>query len=157
MGKNWAVTGFLCALIAAAVPYAAFAQTKQLTGADLAKMKPSATLTLEEKEFRLIIGGDEGKGVLTYGGKKYNFTLKGLSLGGAGIVSVHATGNVYQLKKVDDFAGRYTGVTAGAAVVKGGGASSFQNAKGVYMSLKEKDTGVELGLGLSEFTVTFKK
>jgi hypothetical protein len=91
------------------------------------------------------------------GGKKYNFTLKGLSLGGAGIAVVHATGNVYQLKKVDDFAGRYTGVTAGAAAVKGVGASSFQNAKGVYMSLKEKDTGVELGLGLSEFTVTLKK
>lgn len=158
MSKSGIITGFLCAFLAAALPQATLGQgAKQLTAADLAKMKPSGTLTLEEKEIRLLIGGDEGKGVLIFGGKKYNFTLRGVSLGGAGIAIVHVTGNVYQLKNANDFAGRYTGVTAGAAVVKGAGASSFQNSKGVYISMKERETGVELGLGISEFSVTLKK
>ena len=158
MSKSGIVAGFLCAFVAAALPQTALAQgAKQLTAADLAKMKPSATLTFEEEEIRLILGGGEGKGVLTFGGKKYNFTLKGLSAGGLGIAKVHATGNVYQLKKVEDFAGRYTGITAGATAVKGAGAASFQNGKNVYMSLKEKSSGAELALGISEFSVTLKK
>ena len=160
MRKSGMITGVLCAFIAAALPQAALAQgapSKQLTAADLAKMKPSGTVTLDEKEIGLIIGGAEGKGVLTLGDKKYNFTLKGLSAGGIGIAKVHATGNVYQLNKVEDFAGRYTGVTAGATAVKGIGGASFQNGKGVYMSLKERSTGAELALGISEFSVTLKK
>lgn len=156
MNKRNVVTGIFCAVIAAAVGLPALAQApKQVTAADLAKAKPSATLTLHEDEIRLILGGAEGKGVLTFQGKTYPFTLKGLSAGGVGIASVHAVGNVYYLNKTADFPGRYSGVTAGATAVKGRMAASFQNGKGVYLSLKEKTSGAELAIGISDFDVKF--
>jgi hypothetical protein len=160
MNKREVIIGMFCAVIAAALPQAAIAQdkvNKQLTAAEISKMKPSATVTFDEEEIRLIIGGAHGKGVLTFQGKTYPFTLKGLSAGGVGIAKVHAVGNVYQLNNAADFTGRYTGVTAGATAVKGRIAASFQNGKGVYMSLKEKTSGAELAIGISEFDVQFPK
>ena len=160
MSKSGIINGCLCAFIAAALPQAALAQgapSKQLTAADLAKMKPSGTVTLDEKEIGLIIGGGEGKGVLDYMGKKYNFTVKGLTAGAIGYASVHATGNVYQLNKVENFAGKYTLVPAGAAAVKGVGKGSYQNGNAVYMSLKEKAKGLELELGIGVIEVKLAK
>ena len=88
MSKSGMITGILCAIMAAALPQAALAQgapSKQLTAVDLDKMKPSGTVVLDEKEIRLIIGGDRGKGVLNFQGKQYNFTVKGLTAGGIGV------------------------------------------------------------------------
>ena len=160
MSKRELATGILCAFITIALPQGALAQgagVKQITGAELAKMKPSGTVTMHEDEIRLLLGGGEGKGVLTYGGKQYPFTIKGLTAGGIGIAAVHATGNVYLLKNVDDFSGRYSAVTAGATAVKGRIGASFQNGKNVYMSLKEKTSGLELALGIGEFEVRLVK
>ena len=157
MIKSRIITGCLCAVLAGMLPQAALAQGKTITAEDIAKAKPSGTVTLDEEEIRLILGGDRGKGVLTYGGKKYNFTVKGLTAGGIGIAKVHATGNVYFLKKVEDFSGKFTEGTVGAAVVKGVGKASFQNGNGVYMSLKEKATGVDLSLGIGVMEVQLVK
>ena len=157
MSKSGMITGVLCAFLAGMLPQAAVAQQKQLTAADLDKMKPSGTVTLEEKEIGLIFGGSSGKGVLTMGGKKYNFTMKGGTAGVIGVTKVQATGNVYKLNKVEDFAGTYSAVTAGAALVKGVGASRYQNTKGVYLSLTEKSSGAELSLGISIFEVALTK
>jgi len=158
MNKRDVVTGIFCAVIAAAVGLPALAQApKQYSAAELAKAKPTATLTLDEAEIRLIFGGSSGKGVLTFQGKTYPFTMKGGSVGGIGIQKVHATGDVYFLNKTADFTGAYSAISAGATLGKGVGTTSFQNTKGVYISLKEKASGAALSLGIEVFDVQFPK
>ena len=68
--------------------------------------KPDATLKLSEGSVGAGIGWSWGKGVLTYKGKTYPFKVEGLSVGELGITKAEATGNVYDLKKLEDFSGR---------------------------------------------------
>jgi hypothetical protein len=131
--------------------------TKGRTAEDIAKAKPSGTFEVQAEQVRLLIGGGSGKGVLTYQGKQYPFTLKGVSLGGVGVTKVDATGTVYFLEKLEDFAGTYSAVSAGATVGAGAGASQFENNKGVFLSVKSKTEGIGLSLGLSGVTIAFAK
>lgn len=158
MNKREMISGVFCAAIAAAVALPALAQAPATRSAEeIAKAKPSGTITLDETEIRLILGGSSGKGVLTFQGKQYPFTIKGGSAGGIGVQSVHATGNVYFLNKVADFPGGWSAISAGATLVKGVGVSSYQNNKGVYMKLQEKASGAALSLGIEVFDVQFTK
>ncbi len=69
------------------------------------------------------IGVNWGTGILTARGKRYPFALQGLEIGGVGVSKVQATGQVYHLRQVADFAGTYIAVMADAAVVQGQGSS----------------------------------
>jgi hypothetical protein len=133
------------------------AAPKQVTAQDLANTPPSATFEFEGTQLRLLIGGSSGKGVLRYQGKEIPFTAKSLSVGGVGVAETHAVGDVRYLNNVNDFAGIYTGLTIGATAVKGKGAATFQNTKGVVVSVKSKSDGVALSLGVSGFEVAFVK
>lgn len=130
---------------------------KEITAQELAKAPVSGTFEFEGTSVRLIVGGSTGKGVLKFQGKDYPFSAKGASAGGAGVAEIHALGEVRYLTKIEDFAGTYTGVTAGMTVVKGKGAATFQNEKGVVVSVKQKSDGAMLGLGISGFVVTLSK
>jgi hypothetical protein len=127
------------------------------TAEDLAKAKPSGTFEVQAEQIRLLIGGGSGKGVLTYQGKQYPFTVKGLSVGGVGVTKVDATGTVYFLNKLEDFAGKYSAVTIGATLGAGAGGASFENNKGVYLSVRSKTEGVGLNLGVSGVQIDFVK
>jgi len=65
-----------------------------------------------------------------------------------GVSSIDATGNVYHLKKLEDFAGQYTAASAGAAVAGGAGASTMKNANGVVINLHAMTRGVKFKLGV---------
>jgi hypothetical protein len=133
------------------------AAPKKVTAQDLANTPPSGTLEFDGTQIRLLIGGSSGKGVLHFQGKQYPFTAKSLSVGGVGVAEVHAVGDVHYLTNVSDFAGVYTGLTIGATAVKGKGAATFQNSKGVVLSVKAKTDGVALSLGVSGFEVSLVK
>ena len=137
--------------------YSAEPQQGKHTAEDIKKAKPSGTVELQAEQLRLIIGGARGKGVLTYQGKKYPFTMKGVSAGGVGASKVSATGNVYFMNSAEDFPGTFTAVTMGAAAGKGKGASQFENSKGVLVILRSKSEGVALTLGLAAVEVEFAK
>jgi hypothetical protein len=118
----------------------------------------SGSVDVQAEQVRLIIGGAKGTGVLHFGGKDYNFKLSGASAGGVGVTKIDATGTVYNLKDIKDFAGTYSGATIGASLVKGTGGSSWENPKGVVVSMKSKSTeGVALNLGLSAVTIELVK
>jgi hypothetical protein len=108
--------------------------------------KPDATLELTEGQVALGIGWSWGKGVLTYKGKKYPFKVEGLSVGDVGITKAEATGNVNDLKKLEDFSGKYLSAAAEATVGVGAGAVAMQNEKGVVVYLFPKTKGVNLKL-----------
>ena len=135
------VTVVLLVLVLALVfSGAAFAAEKKT------EKKPDATLTLTEGQVALGIGWSWGKGVLTYKGKKYPFKVEGLSVGDVGITKAEATGNVNDLKKLEDFSGKYLSAAAEATVGLGAGAVAMQNDKGVVVYLFPKTKGVNLKL-----------
>ena len=120
---------------------------------DFSKETPTATVTMQKKSIRLLVGGSWGSGVLNFQGKEYPFKIKGLSAGGVGVKEVEAVGDVYFLNNVEDLAGRYNAGTIGATAVKGKTVSTFENAKGVIISLKAKTTGLALSLGIASMTI----
>jgi len=146
------VTVVVLALVLALVfSGAAFAAEKKT------EKKPDATLTLTEGQVALGIGWSWGKGVLTYKGKKYPFKVEGLSVGDIGITKAEATGNVNNLKKLDDFSGKYLSAAAEATVGLGAGAVAMQNDKGVVVYLLPKTKGVNLKLAGEGVKFTLEK
>jgi len=130
---------------------AAFAAEKKT------EKKPDATLTLTEGQVALGIGWSWGKGVLTYKGKKYPFKVEGLSVGDIGITKAEATGNVNNMKKLEDFSGKYLSAAAEATVGLGAGAVAMQNDKGVVVYLLPKTKGVNLKLAGEGVKFTLEK
>ena len=84
-----------------------------------AEEQPSATVTIEELQVMLILGGDHGHGTLDFQGSAHKFKANGLKLGGIGVHKMKMTGNVYELNRVEDFDGLYFAAEAGATFAKG--------------------------------------
>jgi len=117
--------------------------------------QPDATVTIDETQVMLILGGDHGHGTLTYQGNEYKFKASGLKVGGVGIHKMDMTGEVYDLKSLDDFTGLYFEAEAGADLVKGKGFYSLKNDKGTILHLKSKSEGLALSVGVEGFDVKF--
>jgi hypothetical protein len=110
--------------------------------------KADATVKLSEGTVAAGIGWSWGKGTLNYKGKAHKFKVEGLSVGDVGITKAEASGNVFNLKKVEDFSGIYRAAAVGGAAVKGAGATALQNDKGVVIELKSVTKGAELKIAL---------
>jgi hypothetical protein len=144
------------ALAAVAIPAYVSAQevTSRHTADEIKKAKPSGTIEVEASQLRLIVGGATGRGTLQFKGKSYPFTMKGGTVGGVGATKVTATGDVYFLENVADFAGNYSAATLGAALGAGFGGSQYENNKGVFINVRSKTEGVGLNLGLGVISIT---
>ncbi len=68
---------------------------------------PSGTVSLHIVQAGFVGGGSKGHGVLHYQGQNYPFTTAGAGIGGFGVSRFDASGAVYNLKSVGDFAGPY--------------------------------------------------
>ena len=118
--------------------------------------KPDATLHLSTGSVAVGIGYTWGNGVLTYQGKEYPFSIDGLSVVDVGISKAEANGTVYNLKRLEDFNGNYTGVTAGATIAGGAGATSVQNQNGVVINLTGTTQGLKFKLSVDGVKMTLK-
>lgn len=118
---------------------------------------PDATLRLSTGSVALGIGYTWGGGTLTYQGKEYPFSIDGLSVVDVGISKAEANGTVYNLKRLEDFNGTYTGVTAGATVAGGGGAATVRNQNGVVIDLLGTTVGLKFKLSVDGVKMTLKK
>jgi hypothetical protein len=132
------------------------------SGPALAKEKkaaevPDATLELKSGQVAIGIGYSWGEGVLTYQGKKYPVKVKGLSVVDVGITKARAKGNVYNLKKLEDFDGNYTSATAEGTIGGGVGATNMNNQNGVKINLVTTTKGVNLKLAASGVELSIKK
>lgn len=116
----------------------------------------SGTLTIEQVQIAFIGSGNLGGGTLSVGGKNYSFSVGGLGIGGFGVSRMEATGSVYNLKTINDFAGAYVQARYGIAV---GSMSTGQlwlrNAQGVVLELKAKRSGLALSLGGDAVYINF--
>jgi hypothetical protein len=118
--------------------------------------KPDATNHLSTGSVAVGIGYTWGNGVLTYQGKEHPFSLDGLSVVDVGISKAEANGTVYNLKRLEDFNGTYTGVTAGATVAGGGGATTVRNQNGVVIDLLGTSQGLKFKLSVDGVKMTLK-
>jgi hypothetical protein len=111
--------------------------------------KPDATLQLSGGSFAVGIGFSWGKGTLTYKGKDYPVSVNGLSLGKVGITGASASGEVYNLKKLQDFNGHYHAGGAGrrgVTLASGQKATAMTNQAGVTVLLSSTQRGVDVNL-----------
>jgi hypothetical protein len=118
--------------------------------------KPVATLALSEGRVAVGVGYSWGSGTLTFKGKKYPVQVEGLSVGEVGVSKATAQGEVFDLKKVEDFSGTYTAGEAGATMGGGAGVTAMKNQNGVVIHLKSTTQGASLKLAASGIRLSVK-
>jgi hypothetical protein len=105
----------------------------------------------------LLVGGGAGNGVLTYRGRTYPFRVTGISLGiTAGATAGRLEGWVSGIRDVRDFAGTYSSVGGGGALVAGAGGVHLRNDNGVVMVLQGPKAGLEMAANLSAIVISLK-
>jgi hypothetical protein len=111
-------------------------------------LKQSGTVRIEQVQIAFIGSGNLGGGELSYGGRSYDFSIGGLGIGGFGISKMTAVGEVYNLTRLEDFAGAYVQARYGLAVgTVSTGELWLQNSQGVVLHLDAKREGLALSLG----------
>ena len=135
---------FAAFFVAVPLAVAPLAATTTTASADEA---PAAKLQIESTSIGAGVGVTWGKGTLTLkNGMTYRFSLRGLNLAEAGVTKISATGEVYNLSKLSQFDGTYTGVSASATVAGGRGILRIKNESGVVIVLKTASRGLGLKL-----------
>ena len=123
-----------------------------------APKSPSGTVSINETQFALIVGGSTGGGVLTYQGKQYPFKIEGMSVGAnVGISKLSASGEVYDLADLAKFPGTFSKLESSITLGGGVGGTVLKNQNGVIMRLTSTSEGLQLNLSASGVTVKFDK
>lgn len=118
---------------------------------------PSATIRLSGGSVAAGVGVDWGRGTLTYQGKEYPISVKGVSVGDVGVVKIEASGQVFDLKSLRDFDGNYTTADAGATAAGGAGVAVMKNQNGVTVELVSTTQGAQIGLGAAGVDMKINK
>ena len=104
-----------------------------------------------------IIGVGGGQGVLTFRGKKYPFTVSGMSVGFTiGASTTKFVGRALNLRGPASIEGSYGAASAGGAVVAGAGGVQLQNGNGVILQLSGPKVGAEVSAAVGGVTIRLK-
>jgi hypothetical protein len=123
--------------------------------AGLLARHPSGTVAIDQGQAGFVFTAAYGGGVLRYAGGSYRFKIGGLGVGGFGASALQATGLVYDLHSLDDFAGPYVNIRAGAAVgEKSVGRMWLHNPHGVTLKLDAKRRGLMLAAGADAVVIS---
>jgi hypothetical protein len=102
-----------------------------------------------------IVGAGGGKGVLTFRHRNYPFTVQGLSLGLTAGASINKlVGRAEYINELSDFAGTYSVLGAGGALVGGVGGVQLRNDKGVTITLQGPKGGLEVSANITKVVIT---
>jgi len=105
----------------------------------------------------LIVGVGGGRGVLTFRGKHYPFTVSGMSVGFTiGASTTKLVGRALNLHSPGDLAGSYAAGGAGGALAAGAGGVQLQNANGVILQLSGPKVGAEVSAAVGGVTITMQ-
>ncbi|MDN4982050.1 hypothetical protein QY049_02270 [Bradyrhizobium sp. WYCCWR 13022] len=105
----------------------------------------------------LLVGGGIGNGTLVYRGKTYPFRVTGLSFGiTAGATIGRLDGWASDIREVGDFAGTYSSVGGGLALVGGVNGVHLRNEKGVTIVLQGPKAGLELAANLGTIVISLR-
>ena len=102
-----------------------------------------------------VVGAGGGRGTLAFRHRLYPFTVQGLSLGiTAGASLSKFVGRADYINELADFAGTYTVVGAGGALVGGVGGVQLKNDKGVVITLQGPKAGLEVSANITKVVIT---
>ena len=121
------------------------------------KAAPDATIELKAGSVAAGVGFSWGSGTLKYKGKSYPISVTGLDVGSVGASEITASGKIYHLTKLEDFAGNYAAVEAGATVGGGGGAVTMKNQNGVTATIVATTRGLKFTVGASGVNMALKE
>ena len=118
---------------------------------------PSGKVEITAITIAAGFGATWGDGTLTLqDGSTHKFSMENVKVVGAGLSTVEAEGNVYNLKRIQDFEGSYYTVgEVGMAIGFGVSGLTMKNENGVVINLKATQVGINftLGLGVMAFRV----
>ena len=118
----------------------------------------NATIELEIYKAGFIVGGSGGSGTLKLDGKSYPLSIGGVSLGATiGFSKAQLIGTVRNINKASDIEGTFSAGTAGVAVAGGPKVAELKNSKGVELSVKGQQVGLEFSVDLSGMEIKLKK
>ncbi|OKO85023.1 hypothetical protein AC629_20145 [Bradyrhizobium sp. NAS80.1] len=104
-----------------------------------------------------IVGVGGGEGVLVYHGKRYPFTVSGMSVGfTVGASTTKLVGRALNLRGPQSIEGSYAAGGAGGAVAAGAGAVQLQNGNGVILQLSGPKVGAEVSAAVGGVTIRLK-
>lgn len=104
-----------------------------------------------------IVGVGGGEGVLILRGKRYPFTVSGMSVGFTiGASTTKFVGRALNLNGPASIEGSYAAGGAGGAVVAGAGAVQLQNGNGVILQLSGPKVGAEVSAAVGGITIRLK-
>jgi hypothetical protein len=150
--RNMIISLAACTLLSAAV-YASEADSSAPV-ADSAT--PDGTVALKGGSVAAGIGYTWGHGELKYRDAPYQFSIKGVSIVDVGVTDYTATGSVYNLRDLSDFAGNYVAAGAGITVAGGGTAVYLKNEHGVVIKLVSTDVGLKFNLSANGVHIALK-
>ena len=104
-----------------------------------------------------IIGVGGGEGLLVFRGKRYPFTVSGMSVGFTiGASTTKFVGHALNLKGPASIEGAYSAIGAGGAIAAGAGGVQLQNANGVVLQLSGPKVGAEVSAAVGGVTIRLK-
>ena len=102
-----------------------------------------------------VVGAGGGRGTLSYRHRLYPFTVQGLSVGLTAGASINRlVGRADYINKLDDFAGTYSVIGAGGALVGGIAGVQLRNGKGVVINLQGAKGGIEVSANITKVVIT---
>ena len=119
--------------------------------------KPDATIKLKGGSVAAGIGYSWGSGTLTYQGKEYPVSVNGLSLGKVGISGASASGEVYNLNKIEDFSGHYNAGSTGLTIAGGASATAMKNQNDVRVVVTSTTRGADVTVAGGGVDMQLKK
>jgi hypothetical protein len=104
-----------------------------------------------------IVGVGGGEGLLILRGKRYPFTVSGMSVGFTiGASTTKFVGRALNLRGPASIEGAYSAIGAGGAIAAGAGGVQLQNANGVILQLSGPRVGAEVSAAVGGVTVRLK-
>jgi hypothetical protein len=104
-----------------------------------------------------FIGGQGGKGTLSFHGHHYPITVGGLSAGlvfGGSVTKFQ--GSVRNIRQASDVAGTYGAIGGGGALIAGAQVIALRNEKGAELKLHGVQTGLQINLDLSGLVINLQ-
>jgi hypothetical protein len=121
------------------------------TEASIRGLKPSGTVTMTQV---FLSGLGAGSGSLSFRGRTYPFTLTGSLIGLGAISTMQASGEVYKLKDVSQFAGPWIQGTGSLAITtRANGEIWLENRNGIIMRLSAAQAGLTFSQGRYELYI----
>lgn len=135
---------------------AAISMAAMLAGAVQPSYAETGAVQLKISKAGFIVGVGGGSGTLAFKGKRYRLSIGGVSVGTIGVSSMDLVGTATNLRTAGDIAGTYSAASASVAVAGGARTATLRNSKGVVLTLRGKQVGLEASMSLSGLTISLQ-